>query len=127
MLSKLIVNPRTRTIDNLPDGWITLFLAKTSSVGGFLYVAVIGPKEACLSTREQPFRELAGAAKVVQFTAENFRVHDVVRGTKYSFGGGLAQTEEQLAQAIMWTTPDECGRNEAFGERITLDNVIVTS
>ncbi|AKM77781.1 MAG: hypothetical protein UY31_C0006G0021 [Candidatus Wolfebacteria bacterium GW2011_GWE1_48_7] len=124
MFSKLRVDPHKKCLVNLPEGWVTLFLARTRE-SAFLFGAVIGLRDKCLPTDEGIQREIGGFAKVLQFTVENIHVLDVYHGHKYPQGGGLVDVN-LLDKSVIWAGVDECGRNEFFGERIPLADVLVT-
>lgn len=124
MVSNLRVDPAAKKIENLPEGWVVLFLARISSMGALLFAAIICPEDACLGTTQHPHRELDGKAKLVLFTAENVRSYDIHHGHKYAQGGGMIEIDRD-GQGASWTTPDTCGRNEVFGHRIPLEDVLV--
>ena len=125
MLQFLIANPPQKRIDNLPEGWVTLFMAKTAHAYPFLYVAIVGPRDTCAPEHGCQFCELGGEAKVIQFSLENVRVHDVHHGHKYIQGGGMVELDKSTTGGISWTTADECGCNEFFGVRIPPEDVLV--
>lgn len=124
MLRNLRVDPEKRQIDNLPERWTTLFLARTPSMGAFLFAAVICPKESCECSGQNPHRELDGKVKLILFTAENTRSYDTWHGHKYLQGGGMIEIDRD-GNGARWTTADECGRNEVFGHRIRAADVLV--
>lgn len=121
MLSNLRIDTDARKINNLPDGWTTIFLARISAFTPFLFLAVVGP-EVCAHSE----CALGGEVQVVLFTAESFRVYDVYRGQNNSFGGGIAEIIfEGTHQIIEWTTSDECGCYRFLDTRIPPDDVLV--
>ncbi len=124
MLNNLRVDSAAKKVDNLPEEWAVLFLARTHSMGAFLFAAIISPKDACASTAKHPNRELGGKAKLALFTAGNVRFYNIHHGHKYAQGGGMIEID-RAGQCVRWTTPNACGRNEVFGHRISLEDVLI--
>ncbi|HBI26018.1 TPA: hypothetical protein DDX30_04505 [Candidatus Wolfebacteria bacterium] len=126
MFKNLRVNPDQKKLINLPEGWVTLFLAKTEVMRPFLYAAIIAPRDKCTPADQDDNCPLGGVAYAVQFTVENVWAYAIHNGYKYVQGGGTVVLDTlPPGKSITWTTSDECGRNEVFGVRIPPEDVLV--
>jgi hypothetical protein len=126
-LRNLKINLETKSVDNLPDWWITLFLTKATMGGKSCFGAVFGPANTCWPQNHHTDAELHDAqVGVFDETGKLISTHKVRNGNKYVEGGGIVYLDGS-GKRVMWIGVDEHGRYEFLGERVRVADILITT